>query len=49
MKLKLDCGLTTKDERRVSKRYCVIQNTWYGKSIEICRFNMILTIDLIYR
>ena len=49
MKLKLDCELITKNERRVSKRYCVIQNTWYGKSIEIRCFNMILTIDLIYR
>ena len=49
MRLSIDCGITTKGDRRVSKRYYMLQNTWYGKSIEIRALNILLIIDLIYK
>jgi hypothetical protein len=49
MRLEFDCGLTTNGNKRVSKRYCITQNTWYGKSIELRAFNIIIIIDLIYK
>lgn len=49
MRLKLDCELITKEERNVSKRYCIILKTWYGKSIELRALNIIIIIDLIYK
>jgi hypothetical protein len=49
MRLEVDCGLTTNGNKQVSTRYCMTQNTWYGKSIELRALNIIIIIDLIYK
>lgn len=49
MRLQIDCGLTTIGDKQVSKRYCLAQKTWYGKSIELRALNIIIIIDLIYK
>ena len=42
MRLSIDCGIATNGNKQVSKRYCMLQKTWYGKSIEFRALNIIL-------
>lgn len=49
MRLETDCELITNSNKQVSKKYFIIQKTWYGKSIELRALNIIIIIDLIYK